>query len=78
MNAQAPDITLKNQLNAFEERIERLLALVDYLSTENSELKQREQTLQAEYALLRQRHDKARAQLEATISRLKSHTVNTP
>ncbi len=78
MNAQAPDITLKNQLNAFEERIERLLALVDYLSTENSELKQREQTLQAEYDLLRQRHDKARAQLEATISRLKSHTVNTP
>ena len=78
MNAQAPDITLKNQLNAFEERIERLLALVDYLSTENSELKQREQTLQAEYDLLRQRHDKARAQLEATISRLKSHTVKTP
>ncbi len=78
MNAQAPDITLKNQLNAFEEGIERLLALVEHLSTENSELKQREQALQAECDLLRQRHDKARAQLEATISRLKSYTVKTP
>ncbi|MEN9501096.1 MAG: cell division protein ZapB [Pseudomonadota bacterium] len=76
MNAQAPDITLKNHLNALEGRITRLLELVENLSAENSDLKQREIILQEEYNVLRGRHDKALAQLEATINRLKN-TIQT-
>ena len=76
MNAQAPDITLKNHLNALEGRITRLLDLVENLSAENSDLKQREIILQEEYNVLRGRHDKALAQLEATINRLKN-TIQT-
>ena len=73
MNAQAPDITLKNHLNALEGRLTRLLELVEHLSAENTDLKQREKILLEEYNTLRSRHDKARAQLEATINRLKNH-----
>ncbi len=73
MNAQTPDITLKNHVDALDARIERLLALVAHLSAENNAFKERELALQTECEALRVRHDKARAQLEAAITRLRSY-----
>lgn len=71
MNAQTPDMTLKTQLDSFDERVNRLLALVEKLSEENNELKKREKALVSECSDLRSRNHKAGAQLEAMILRLK-------
>lgn len=45
MNAQTPDISVKEQLTSIEGRVQRLLDLVEKLSSENSELKKREKVL---------------------------------
>ncbi|MDD5392126.1 MAG: hypothetical protein PHE17_03800 [Thiothrix sp.] len=71
MNAQTPNILLKNQLDAIEERSQRLLALVEKLFLENSELKKREKVLTQTCIELRSRNDKASTQLETLINRLK-------
>lgn len=72
MNAQTPDFTFPEQLSSFEERVSRLLVLIDKLAAENSELKKREKFLAHECLELRTRNDKAGSQLEAMINRLKS------
>lgn len=72
MNTQTPDLTLQHQIDAIEERMERLLGLVDKLATENSDLKKQEKSLIRECQELRQRNEKAGNQLEAMILRLKS------
>ncbi|QTR51649.1 cell division protein ZapB [Candidatus Thiothrix anitrata] len=72
MNAQTPDISVKEQLTSIEGRVQRLLDLVDKLSSENSELKKREKVLVQECNELQQRNDKAGSQLEAMIDRLKN------
>lgn len=51
--------------------MERLLGLVEKLSTENSELKKQEKNLVRECQELRSRNEKAGNQLEAMIQRLK-------
>lgn len=71
MNVQTPDFTLHDQLASFEERVSRLLILVDKLAAENSELRKREKSLVHECQELRTRNDKAGNQLEAMINRLK-------
>jgi uncharacterized protein (DUF3084 family) len=71
MNAQTPNILLKNQLDAIEERSQRLLALVEKLFLENTELKKREKVLTQTCIELRSRNDKASTQLETLINRLK-------
>ena len=71
MNAQTPDMTLKNQLTNIEERVERLLGLIEKLSEENSDLKKREKALASECSDLRSRNAKASNQIEAMIQRLK-------
>jgi len=71
MNAQTPNILLKNQLDTIEERSQRLLALVEKLFLENSELKKREKVLTQTCIELRGRNDKASTQLETLINRLK-------
>ena len=70
MNAQTPDISVKEQLTSIEGRVQRLLDLVEKLSSENSELKKREKVLVQECNELQQRNDKAGSQLEAMIDRL--------
>jgi cell division protein ZapB len=72
MNAQTPDISVKEQLTSIEGRVQRLLDLVEKLSSENSELKKREKVLVQECNELQQRNDKAGSQLEAMIDRLKN------
>lgn len=72
MNTPTPDPTLQHQINAIEERMERLLGLVEKLATENSELKKQEKSLVRECQELRSRNDKASNQLEAMILRLKN------
>lgn len=72
MNAQTPDISVKDQLTSIEGRVQRLLDLVEKLSSENSELKKREKVLVQECNKLQQRNDKAGSQLEAMIDRLKN------
>ncbi len=72
MNTKAPDLTLQTQLDAIEQRMERLLSLVEKLAAENVDLKKQEKTLAQECQALRSRHDKASRQLEALIQRLKT------
>ena len=72
MNAQTPDISVKEQLTSIEGRVQRLLDLVEKLSSENSELKKREKVLVQECNELQQRNDKAGSHLEAMIDRLKN------
>lgn len=67
-----PDPMLQQQIDAIEERMERLLGLVDKLSTENSELKKQEKNLARECQELRSRNEKAGNQLETMIQRLKT------
>lgn len=62
---------LQQQIDAIEKRMERLLGLVEKLSTENSELKKQEKNLVRECQELRSRNEKAGNQLEAMIQRLK-------
>ncbi|MBU0654524.1 MAG: TIGR02449 family protein [Gammaproteobacteria bacterium] len=71
MNAQTPDMNLKNQLTSIEERVERLLGLVEKLGEENSDLKKREKALASECSDLRRRNTKASSQIEEMIQRLK-------
>ncbi|MEB4589819.1 hypothetical protein VSS37_02405 [Candidatus Thiothrix sp. Deng01] len=72
MNTQTPDLTLQQQLTAIEERLERLLGLVEKLAIENSDLKKQEKSLVRECQELRLRNEKAGNQLETMIHRLKS------
>lgn len=72
MNTQTPDLTLQQQLTAIEERLERLLGLVEKLAIENSDLKKQEKSLARECQELRLRNEKAGNQLETMIHRLKS------
>lgn len=72
MNAQTPNISVKDQLTSVEGSVQRLLDLVEKLSSENSELKKREKVLVQECNELQQRNDKAGNQLEAMIDRLKN------
>lgn len=72
MNAQPPNISVKDQLTSIERRVQRLLDLVEKLSSENSELKKREKMLVQECNELQQRNNKAGSQLEAMIDRLKN------
>lgn len=71
MNAQTTDIMLKNQFDSIEERVNRLLGLLETLVQENAALKTREQILTQQYSALQQRNDTASSQLEAMINRLK-------
>ncbi|WGZ93540.1 MAG: hypothetical protein QJT81_17330 [Candidatus Thiothrix putei] len=77
MNTKAPDLTLQTQLDAIEQRMERLLGLIEKLATENADLKKQEKTLAQECQALRSRHDKASSQLEALIQRLKTQPTAT-
>lgn len=72
MNAQTPVPPLHDQLASVEERVSRLLVLVDKLASENSELRKREKSLAHECLELRTRNDKAGSQLETMINRLKN------
>ena len=76
MNTQTPDLTLQTQLHAINERVERLLGLIEKLPNENSELKKQEKSLMQECQALRSRHDKASSQLEAMIQRLKNQPTD--
>lgn len=71
MNTQILDQTLSTQLSTIENRVERLLGLVEKLATENADLKKQEKSLVQECQDLRSRHEKASSQLEAMIQRLK-------
>lgn len=64
-------MNLKNQLTSIEERVERLLGLVEKLGEENSDLKKREKALASECSDLRSRNTKASSQIEEMIQRLK-------
>ncbi|MDQ5768004.1 hypothetical protein [Thiothrix subterranea] len=77
MNTKAPDLTLQTQLDAIEQRMERLLSLIEKLATENADLKKQEKTLAQECQALRNRHDKASSQLEVLIQRLKTQPTAT-
>lgn len=72
MNAQTSNLSVKEQLAAIEGRVQRLLDLVEKLSSENSELKKREKILVQKCNELQRRNDKAGSQLEAIIKRLKT------
>ena len=72
MNTQTPDLTLQMQLDGINDRVERLLGLIDKLASENADLKKQEKSLTQECQNLRSRHDKASRQLETMIQRLKN------
>lgn len=72
MNAQSPDITLERQIAALDERVTRLLEVLDSLSNENAALKERETLLSAECDILRERNEKATAQLDTLIQHLQN------
>ncbi|MFN3785878.1 MAG: hypothetical protein ACK4RS_03455 [Thiothrix sp.] len=70
--AEIPDVRLNAQLSALEQRVERLLRLIDKLASENSELRKQEKQLSRECQELRNRHELASNQLQALIQRLKN------
>ncbi len=72
MNAQTPDSALKDEVGLLHQRVERLLALVDRLATENEVLKQRELALQQQCEDLRARTHKATSHLERLITHIKN------
>lgn len=70
--AEIPDVHLNAQLSALEQRVERLLGLIDKLASENNELRKQEKQLSRECHELRRRNELASNQLTAMIQRLKS------
>lgn len=69
---EIPDVHLNAQLSAIEQRVERLLGLIDKLASENSELRKQEKQLSRECHDLRRRNELASSQLAAMIQRLKN------
>lgn len=72
MNAQTSDNTLKNELGLLNQRVERLLTLLERLAAENEELKQRELALEQQCEDLRARNNKATSHLERLIIHIKN------
>ena len=71
MNAQTPDNTLEEEIKSLCGRVERLLKLVEKLSAENNELKQREEVRVQHCEELHARNTKASHQLEHLINQIK-------
>lgn len=69
---EVSDVYLNAQLSALEQRVERLLGLIDKLASENTELRKQEKQLSRECHELRSRHELASSQLQALIQRLKN------
>lgn len=72
MNAQTSDNTLKNELGLLNQRVERLLTLLERLAAENEELKQRELALEQQCEDLRARNNKVTSHLERLIIHIKN------
>lgn len=66
------DDRLEGELARLEDQINMLIALSQRLHEDNRGLRQQAETLQAERAALAQKHDLARARIEAMIERLRA------
>lgn len=64
--------TLERELQRVEARLDALLGLCRQLQEENRSLRQRQESLMSERAGLLQKNERARARVEAMISRLKA------
>ncbi len=63
---------LERELARVEARLDELLALCQQLEEENRSLRQKQESLMAERAGLLQKNERARARVEAMITRLKA------
>lgn len=68
--------SLERELARVEARLDALLALCQQLEEENRSLRQKQESLMAERAGLLQKNERARARVEAMISRLKAMEHN--
>jgi cell division protein ZapB len=64
--------SVERELQRVEARLEALLALCRQLQEENRSLRQRQENLMSERAGLLQKNERARARVEAMITRLKA------
>ncbi len=60
------------ELKRLEKRVDALVDVCDQLQSENHSLKQRQDSLTAERAVLLQKNEQVRARVEAMIGRLKA------
>jgi cell division protein ZapB len=65
-------ISVEQELQHLESRLEELLTLIAQLKEENRALRQRQDTLMNERAGLLQKNEQVRARVEAMIGRLKA------
>ena len=66
-----PMQTLPDQLDALEQRLARLLSVMENLAAENSTLRERETQLQAECEALQRKNAAASVQIESILAGLK-------
>ncbi len=64
--------TLESELQRLERRFTELLRTLDQLRDENRALRQRQDSLSSERAVLMQKNEQVRTRVEAMIGRLKS------
>jgi cell division protein ZapB len=72
--AMAKDMnsTFEHELKRLEKRVDALVRVCDQLQDENKSLKQRQDVLTSERAILLQKNEQVRARVEAMIGRLKA------
>ena len=63
---------LERELKRLERRLDELVGVVAQLKVENRALRQRQDSLSAERAVLMQKNEQVRARVEAMIGRLKA------
>lgn len=68
--------SLERELARVEARVDALLSLCRQLEEENRSLRQKQESLMSERAGLLQKNERARARVEAMISRLKAMEHN--
>lgn len=64
--------TFEHELKRLEKRVDALVRVCDQLQDENRSLKQRQDVLTSERAILLQKNEQVRARVEAMIGRLKA------
>jgi cell division protein ZapB len=72
MNSKAESPSIEQELARLEDRIGKLLELVDRLSRENRSLRAQQESLTLERAGLLEKHDQVRNRVDAIVTRLKS------
>ena len=66
------DLDFVRELSELDHRVDDLVALCEQLLAENKALRNKQEQITSERALLLRRHEQARSRVEAMITQLKS------